>query len=53
MCRPYQGVMLLALKRPGGELLVPPLAESIIGEGDVVIAVGQVKVLNLLAEEAG
>ncbi|MEA2902344.1 MAG: voltage-gated potassium channel [Actinomycetota bacterium] len=53
VCRPYQGVMLLALKRPGGELLVPPLAESVIGEGDVVIAVGQVKVLNLLAEGAG
>ena len=50
VCRPYQGVMLLALKRPAGELLVPPLAESVLGEGDVVIAVGQVKVLNQLAE---
>lgn len=52
VCKPYQGVMLMALKRPGGELLVPPLAESMIGEGDVVIAVGQVKVLNELAAGA-
>lgn len=53
VCKPYQGVMLLALKREGGELLVPPRADSIISEGDVVIAVGQVKVLNQLAEGAG
>ena len=52
VCRPYEGVMLLALKRPDGELLVPPRADSMIGEGDVVIAVGQVKVLNQLAEGA-
>ncbi len=53
VCRPYQGVMLLALKRPDGELLVPPRADSVLAEGDVVIAVGQVKVLNQLAEGAG
>jgi len=52
VCRPYDGVMLLALKRPGGELLVPPRADSLLGEGDVVIAVGKVKVLNQLAEGA-
>ncbi|MEA2933277.1 MAG: voltage-gated potassium channel [Actinomycetota bacterium] len=52
VCRPYEGVMLLALKRPDGELLVPPRADSMLGEGDVVIAVGQVKVLNQLAAAA-
>jgi voltage-gated potassium channel len=52
VCRPYEGVMLLALKRPGGELLVPPRADSLLGEGDVVIAVGQIKTLNQLAEGA-
>ena len=52
VCGPYEGVMLLALKRPDGELLVPPRADSKLGEGDVVIAVGQVKVLNQLAEGA-
>ncbi len=52
VCRPYEGVMLLALKRPDGELLVPPRADSRLGEGDVVIAVGKVKILNQLAEGA-
>lgn len=52
-CAPYDGVMMLALRKADGELLIPPRADSVLCEGDLVIAVGQVASLTKLAEAAG
>jgi voltage-gated potassium channel len=50
---PYQGVMILAVRNPNGELLVPPRAETGLSAGDLLILLGPVEALTRLAEEAG
>jgi voltage-gated potassium channel len=50
---PYQGVMILAVRNPKGELLVPPRAETGLSAGDLLILLGPVEALTRLAEEAG
>ena len=49
---PYDGVMLLAVRSPGGELLVPPRADTELVAGDLVIVVGPMDALGQLAERA-
>ena len=51
-CSPYEGVMILAVKRTDGTLLIPPRADTELHEGDFVIAVGDMTDLSTLAEEA-
>lgn len=51
-CRPYEGVMVLAVRSPHGDLHVPPRADTVLGAGDLLIAVGPVKALTGLAEQA-
>ncbi|MFN2608486.1 MAG: TrkA family potassium uptake protein [Acidimicrobiales bacterium] len=53
VCAPYDGLMLLAVRRPDGELLIPPRADTVLGQDDVVIAVGSATALSALAREAG
>ncbi|MGH9268363.1 MAG: potassium channel family protein [Acidimicrobiales bacterium] len=48
-CAPCPGVMLLALQKRDGEVLVPPRADSELGLGDLVIALGSPAGLALLA----
>lgn len=51
-CGPHDGLMLVALRRPDGEQHIPPKADTSLGEGDVVIAVGSEASLSKLADEA-
>lgn len=51
-CSPYGGVMLLAVKRRDGELLFPPLADTVLCRGDLVIAAGRANSLAGLADDA-
>ncbi|MGH9149681.1 MAG: potassium channel family protein, partial [Acidimicrobiales bacterium] len=48
-CAPCPGVMLLALQKRDGEVLVPPRADSELGLGDLVIALGSPAGLARLA----
>jgi voltage-gated potassium channel len=50
---PYPGVMILAVRSPDGELLVPPRAETGLSAGDLLILLGPVDALSRLAEQAG
>ncbi|HUQ62211.1 MAG TPA: potassium channel protein [Acidimicrobiales bacterium] len=52
VCEPYEGVMVLAVKRPAGELVVPPGADTIVNEGDVLIILGPAEPLAQLAKQA-
>jgi len=49
---PYDGVMLLAVRSPDGELLVPPRADTELAAGDLLIVVGPMDALGQLAERA-
>jgi voltage-gated potassium channel len=49
---PYDGVMLLAVRSPDGELLVPPRADTELVAGDLLIVVGPRDALGQLAERA-
>jgi voltage-gated potassium channel len=51
-CSPYGGVMLLAVKRRDGELLFPPVADTVLCRGDLVIAAGRADALAGLADDA-
>ena len=51
-CSPFDGVMVLAVKNRLGELLVPPKADTVLQEGDLVIAVGPARALASLAGSA-
>ena len=53
ICAPHDGLMMLALKKPDGEVLIPPRADTMLDAGDLVIAVGKVGALAVLAEAAG
>lgn len=53
VCAPYEGVMILAVRQPSGDTLVPPRADTVLSAGDVLIVVGPVKALGQLAGGAG
>jgi voltage-gated potassium channel len=52
VCAPYTGVMVLAVRNRLGGLLVPPRADTVLEEGDVLIAVGPAEALARFAKEA-
>jgi voltage-gated potassium channel len=52
LCAPYEGMMVLALKREAGELVVPPRAETLVSRGDVLIVLGPAEPLAQLAKQA-
>jgi voltage-gated potassium channel len=52
VCAPYEGVMVLAVRKAAGELVIPPRADTVLHEDDLLIAVGPVAALSKLAEEA-
>ena len=49
---PYEGVMILAVRSPDGQLLVPPRADTDLEAGDLLILLGPVAALTRLAEQA-
>ena len=49
---PHPGVMILAVRDPEGELLVPPRAETPVSAGDLLILLGPVSALSELASLA-
>jgi voltage-gated potassium channel len=52
-CAPYQSrVMVLAVRSPEGELLVPPRADTMLTAGDLLIILGPMTALEKLAEQA-
>lgn len=52
-CVPYEGVMILAVRSPDGQLLVPPRADTVLQARDLLIVVGPVGALGQLAGRAG
>ncbi|HEV3400650.1 MAG TPA: TrkA C-terminal domain-containing protein, partial [Acidimicrobiales bacterium] len=52
VCAPYEGVMVLAVRSPEGELLIPPRADTVLDEGDLIIVVGPADALAVMAKEA-
>jgi voltage-gated potassium channel len=48
----YDGVMILAVRSPLGDLLVPPRADTALAAGDLLIVVGPMDALGHLAERA-
>lgn len=52
VCAPYDGVMVLAVRKSAGELVIAPGADTVLHEHDFLIAVGPVAALSKLAEEA-
>ncbi len=53
ICGPYEGVMVLAIRRASGQMVVPPAATTEVGAGDLLIALGSAAPLGRLAKEAG
>jgi voltage-gated potassium channel len=49
---PYDGVMIMAVRSPDGNLLVPPRADTVLNADDLLIVVGPVEALNDLAGRA-
>ena len=49
---PYDGVMIMAVRSPDGNLLVPPRADTVLNADDLLIVVGPVDALNDLAKRA-
>ena len=52
VCAPYDGVMVLAVRNADGDLLIPPRAETVLGEGDLIIVIGPAAALGDLASAA-
>ena len=52
VCAPHAGVMILAVRQPSGETLVPPRADTMLSAGDVLIVVGPAQALGKLGEDA-
>jgi voltage-gated potassium channel len=52
VCAPYEGVMVLAVRNAAGELLIPPRADTVLTEGDLIIVVGPAAALGELASAA-
>ncbi|MCA1692503.1 MAG: potassium channel protein [Actinobacteria bacterium] len=53
VCAPHDGVMLLAVRSPDGQVLVPPRADTELSSGDLLILLGPMSALSRLAEAAG
>jgi len=51
-CAPYDGVMILAVRNPSGDLLVPPRADTQLEAKDLIIVVGPQGALSQLAAQA-
>lgn len=51
-CAPYDGVFILAIRTADGQLVVPPRADTSLGAGDLLIAIGPMGALTKLAEQA-
>ena len=49
---PHPGVMILAVRSPDGQLLVPPRADTTLSAKDLLILIGPVGSLTKLAEQA-
>jgi voltage-gated potassium channel len=49
---PYDGVMIMAVRSPDGNLLVPPRADTKLEAGDLLIVVGPIDALGDLAGRA-
>jgi len=47
------GIVIISIRRSGGEMIFNPAAEAIIEAGDILIAIGQVEALTRLNEMAG
>lgn len=47
-CAPLEGVMVLAVRQPSGEVLLPPRAETLLCPDDVLIVLGPVPALTKL-----
>ena len=52
VCAPYEGVMVLAVRNAAGDLLIPPRADTVLAEGDLIIVVGPADALAELASSA-
>ncbi|MDP8962249.1 MAG: potassium channel protein [Actinomycetota bacterium] len=52
ICAPYEGLMVLAVRKHSGELVIPPRGETVLDENDLLIALGPVATLSQLADEA-
>jgi voltage-gated potassium channel len=52
VCAPHEGVMVLAVRSPAGELLIPPRADTVLGAGDLIIVVGPAMAVVGLAQSA-
>lgn len=52
VCAPYGGVMVLAVRKPAGEMVIPPKGDTVLHEDDFLIAIGPIAALSKLAEEA-
>jgi len=52
VCAPYDGVMVLAVRHASGDLLIPPRADTVLKEGDLIIVVGPSEALGELASSA-
>ena len=44
--------MVLSVRSPEGDLLIPPRADTVLDEGDRIIVLGPADVLAGMAEEA-
>lgn len=51
-CTPLDRVMILAVRKPDGNLLIPPQADTVLEVEDVMIALGPATSLSALAEAA-
>lgn len=51
-CAPHGGVMMLVVITSGGETVIPPRADTVLGAGDLVIAIGRAPTLARLAAAA-
>jgi Trk K+ transport system NAD-binding subunit len=49
---PYDGVMIMAVRSPAGDLLVPPRADTELHAGDLLIVVGPMDALGHMAGRA-
>lgn len=52
-CKPYEGVMILAVRSSDGQVQVPPKADTMLEADDLLIVVGPIKALSGMAEQAG
>lgn len=51
-CAPYEGVMILGVRRSDGTLLMPPRADTELSAADLMIVLGPISALGDLAELA-